>query len=95
MTPAMSRFFVSVAGACLIAAQPAAASAQVSGEALYAQRCAMCHDKAVPRAPARRGGTLNGSGPVVAGGMVLVGSGYGRFGQVPGNVLICLSVDGR
>ena len=42
-----------------------------------------------------RGGTLNGAGPVVAGGMVLVGSGYGRFGQVPGNVLLCLSVDGR
>ena len=41
------------------------------------------------------GGTLNGAGPVVAGGMVLVGSGYGRFGQLPGNVLICLSVDGR
>ena len=42
-----------------------------------------------------RGGTLNGAGPVVAGGMVLVGSGYGRFGQTPGNVLLCLSVDGR
>jgi polyvinyl alcohol dehydrogenase (cytochrome) len=42
-----------------------------------------------------RGGTLNGAGPVVAGGLVLVGSGYGRFGQLPGNVLICLSVDGR
>src|SRR5688500_9899968 len=53
MTPAMSRFFVSVAAACLIAARPVPASAQVSGEALYAKRCAMCHDKAVPRAPAR------------------------------------------
>jgi len=42
-----------------------------------------------------RGGTLNGAGPVIAGGMVLVGSGYGRFGQIPGNVLLCLSVDGR
>jgi polyvinyl alcohol dehydrogenase (cytochrome) len=42
-----------------------------------------------------RGGTLNGAGPVIADGMVLVGSGYGRFGQVPGNVLICLSVDGK
>ena len=41
------------------------------------------------------GGTLNGAGPVVAGGIVLVGSGYGRFGQIPGNVLICLSVDGK
>ena len=24
---------------------------------------------------------------------MLVGSGYGRFGQVPGNVLLCLSVN--
>jgi polyvinyl alcohol dehydrogenase (cytochrome) len=42
-----------------------------------------------------RGGTLNGAGPVVAGGIVLVGSGYGRFGQTPGNVLLCLSVDAK
>lgn len=42
-----------------------------------------------------RGGALNGAGPVIAGGLVLVGSGYGRFGQIPGNVLICLSTDGR
>ena len=41
-----------------------------------------------------RGGTLNGAGPVVAGGMVLVGSGYGRFGQMPGNVLH-LPIGGR
>jgi polyvinyl alcohol dehydrogenase (cytochrome) len=42
-----------------------------------------------------RGGALNGAGPVVAGGLVLVGSGYGRFGQIPGNVLICLTVEGK
>ena len=53
MTLVPSRFAVSVAAACLIAAQPAPAGAQVSGEALYAKRCAMCHDKDVPRAPRR------------------------------------------
>jgi polyvinyl alcohol dehydrogenase (cytochrome) len=42
-----------------------------------------------------KGGALNGAGPVVAGGRMLVGSGYGRFGQLPGNVLLCFSVDGR
>ena len=53
MTLAPSRFAVSVAAACLLAAQPAPAGAQDSGEALYAKRCAMCHDKDVPRAPRR------------------------------------------
>ena len=53
MTLALSRFAVSVAAACLIAAPPAPAGAQEPGEALYAKRCAMCHDKDVPRAPRR------------------------------------------
>jgi len=44
---------------------------------------------------AAKGGALNGAGPVVADGLLLVGSGYGRFRQLPGNVLLCLSVEGR
>jgi len=35
-----------------------------------------------------RGGSLDGPGPVVVGGMVLVNSGYSRFGGMPGNVLL-------
>ncbi len=34
------------------------------------------------------GGALNGPGPVVVGGMVLVNSGYGRNGGLAGNVLL-------
>ncbi len=34
------------------------------------------------------GGALNGSGPVVANGMVLVNSGYDHFGSITGNVLL-------
>jgi polyvinyl alcohol dehydrogenase (cytochrome) len=34
------------------------------------------------------GGALNGPGPVVVGGMVLVNSGYGRSGGLSGNVLL-------
>jgi polyvinyl alcohol dehydrogenase (cytochrome) len=33
------------------------------------------------------GGSLDGAGPVIAGGMVFVNSGYPRFGGMPGNVL--------
>jgi polyvinyl alcohol dehydrogenase (cytochrome) len=38
------------------------------------------------------GGSLDGAGPVVAGGMVYVNSGYPRFGGAPGNVLLAFGV---
>jgi len=37
------------------------------------------------------GGALNGPGPVVVGGMVLVNSGYGRSGGLSGNVLLAFA----
>lgn len=42
-----------------------------------------------------RGGAIDGPGPVVAGGFVYVNSGYGTFGQMPGNVLLAFSVGRR
>jgi polyvinyl alcohol dehydrogenase (cytochrome) len=42
-----------------------------------------------------RGGSLNGPGATVAGGMLFVNSGYGSLGFMPGNVLLAFSVDGR
>jgi polyvinyl alcohol dehydrogenase (cytochrome) len=41
------------------------------------------------------GGSLNGPGAVVVGGIVYVNSGYARFGEAPGNVLLAFSVNGR
>jgi polyvinyl alcohol dehydrogenase (cytochrome) len=41
------------------------------------------------------GGSLNGPGVVVAGGMIFVNSGYARLGSIPGNVLLAFSVDGK
>jgi polyvinyl alcohol dehydrogenase (cytochrome) len=40
-----------------------------------------------------RGGSLDGAGPVITGGMVLVNSGYPRFGGEPGNVLLAFGVE--
>jgi polyvinyl alcohol dehydrogenase (cytochrome) len=40
-----------------------------------------------------KGASLIGPGPVVAGGMVYVNSGYGAFGGRPGNVLLAFGVD--
>ena len=44
---------------------------------------------------AARGGSFNGPGATVAGGMLFVSSGYGSLGFMPGNVLLAFSVDGR
>ena len=41
---------------------------------------------------AARGASMIGPGPVVAGGMVFVSSGYGAFGGRPGNVLLAFGV---
>ena len=37
---------------------------------------------------AARGGSIDSSGPVVAGGLLIVNSGYDKFGQIPGNVML-------
>lgn len=44
---------------------------------------------------AARGGSLDGPGAVVVGGMLYVNSGYAIFGGMPGNVLLAFSVDGK
>lgn len=49
--------------------------------------------KAVNEVPAR-GGSLNGPGPAIAGGMLFVESGYAANGM-PGNVLLAFSIDGK
>jgi polyvinyl alcohol dehydrogenase (cytochrome) len=39
------------------------------------------------------GGSLDGPGAVVVGGMLYVNSGYAAYGSAPGNVLLALSID--
>ena len=50
--------------------------------------------KTVNEVPAR-GGSFDGPGPAIAGGMMFVSSGYARAGGIPGNVLLALSIDGK
>lgn len=42
-----------------------------------------------------KGGSMDGPGPTIAGGMVFTSSGYGNWGGLPGNVLLAFSVDGK
>jgi polyvinyl alcohol dehydrogenase (cytochrome) len=42
-----------------------------------------------------RGGSLDGPGPAIGGGMLFVPSGYVSAGGMPGNVLLAFSVDGN
>jgi polyvinyl alcohol dehydrogenase (cytochrome) len=41
------------------------------------------------------GGSLDGPGPVIVGGMLYVNSGYAFAGSTPGNVLLAFSVEGK
>ena len=41
-----------------------------------------------------RGGSLDVAGPVIAGGMLYVTSGYALWGGMPGNVLLAFAVRG-
>jgi polyvinyl alcohol dehydrogenase (cytochrome) len=50
--------------------------------------------KSVNEVPAR-GGSFDGPGPAIAGGMMFVSSGYARAGGMPGNVLLALTIDGK
>ncbi len=50
--------------------------------------------KTVNEVPAR-GGSFDGPGPAIAGGMMFVSSGYARAGGIPGIVLLAFSVDGK
>lgn len=42
-----------------------------------------------------KGGSLDGPGPTIAGGMLYANSGYGAWGGLAGNVLLAFSVDGK
>jgi polyvinyl alcohol dehydrogenase (cytochrome) len=42
-----------------------------------------------------RGGSIDGPGATIAGGMLFVSSGYSSLGFMPGNVLLAFSVDGN
>ena len=42
-----------------------------------------------------KGGAMDGAGPTISGGTLFVGSGYGIWGGLPGNVLLAFTVDGK
>jgi len=42
-----------------------------------------------------RGGSIDATGAAVAGGLLVINSGYNQFGGMPGNVMLAFSVDGK
>ena len=42
-----------------------------------------------------KGGSIDGPSPLVVGNMVFVNSGYGMFGEIPGNVLIAFELENK
>jgi len=53
------------------------------------------HDFSTVNGVTAKGGSMDGPGPAVAGGMLYVSSGYGAWGGLPGNVLLAFSVEGQ
>jgi polyvinyl alcohol dehydrogenase (cytochrome) len=51
------------------------------------------HDYNTVNSVPAKGGALDAGGPVIANGMVFVGSGYAQFGGAPGNVLLAFGVE--
>ena len=52
-------------------------------------------DYATVNGVSAHGGSLDGPGPVIAGGILYVNSGYTNYGTAPGNVLLAFSMDGQ
>ncbi len=52
-------------------------------------------DHATVNGVTAHGGSLDGAGPIVGGGLLYVNSGYSAAGGMPGNVLLAFSVDGK
>jgi polyvinyl alcohol dehydrogenase (cytochrome) len=50
------------------------------------------HDYNTVNSVPAKGGALDAGGPVIANGMVFVGSGYAQFGGASGNVLLAFGV---
>ena len=51
------------------------------------------HEYQTVNGVAGEGGALDAGGPVIVGGMVFVGSGYGQWGGMPGNVLLAFAAE--
>jgi polyvinyl alcohol dehydrogenase (cytochrome) len=51
------------------------------------------HDFTTVNGIAAKGGSMDGPGPTIAGGMMYVSSGYGAWGGMQGNVLLAFSVE--
>ena len=52
-------------------------------------------DYATVNGVSAHGGSLDGPGPVIAGGLLYVNLGYTNYGTAPGNVLLAFSVEGQ
>jgi polyvinyl alcohol dehydrogenase (cytochrome) len=51
------------------------------------------HDYQTVNGVAGKGGALDAGGPVIAGGMIFVGSGYGQWSGMPGNVFLAFAAE--
>lgn len=94
-SPAQSAPVTAIAGAVLSGSLDGHLRAYSTADGRVIWDVDTAHDFTVVNEGRGRGGALDVSGPVIAGKMLFVTSGYAQFGGMPGNVLLAFSLDGR
>ena len=94
-SPAQSAALTAIAGVVFSAALDGHLRAYSTSDGHIVWDFDTVRDFATVNGISARGGALDGPGSTIAGGLLYVNSGYGRFGAMPGNVLLAFSVDGK
>jgi len=94
-SPAQSAAVTAIPGAVFSGSVDGHLRAYAAGDGAVIWDFDTARDFATVNGLTAKGGSMDGPGPVIAGGMLYVCSGYGAWGGLPGNVLLAFSVDGR
>ena len=92
-TPAILAAVTVIPGAVLAGSQDGTVRAYSATTGAVLWEYDTNHEFTTVNGVAAKGASMSGPGPIVAGGMVFVGSGYGSLGGRPGNVLLAFGAE--
>jgi polyvinyl alcohol dehydrogenase (cytochrome) len=94
-TPAQSAAVSAIPGVVFSGSEDAHLRAYAAADGKVIWDFDTAHDFLTVNGLTAKGGSMDGPGPAIAGGMLYVCAGYGNWGGLPGNVLLAFSVDGK
>jgi polyvinyl alcohol dehydrogenase (cytochrome) len=92
-SPAQSAAVSAIAGAVFSGAVDGHLRAYSAGDGKIIWDYDTAHAYQTANGVPAKGGAMDSGGAVIAGGMVFVGSGYGQWGGLPGNVLLAFGAE--